>query len=444
MTERTKPKIGGLASLLQAEKQKKLQAQQASESARPTETTAQQADNTETTPAGSSLPAQGTLTAQGNTSDLGDIPAQGILPAPSRLSALGSLSAQGKKSTPSRIPAQGRLTTRSEISPKRDFTKTPNSVVRDALRSGLFRGKSKQIYDFLYSKTRGAIIPRLSVQLTRTEIMKGSHVGSTHTLRDNLRHLKSVGLVKWEEKAGEQDGNEYFVYQPEEANLPFDFEGNPVLKFEADPGQVSCPDHPDHPGQKLPRVPRAETAQGAQGSSLIDSTISSDPNTSFKTIQKTDDDEDFALLVERIREAARELVGGTTQGERERWGEVGELLAAEMKKAASNAETVSSAPAFFAAHLRRRLNVKAFVKERETDAPKKQTDAQPVEPHPPAPEDEAEYKRIRAELEGRETPHQESPASEVPILSSGNQGSEAPSRQSTTLDEPDPLDDKTP
>ncbi|HEX8472926.1 MAG TPA: hypothetical protein VF666_02750, partial [Pyrinomonadaceae bacterium] len=283
--ERTKPQIGGLASLLQTAKQKKIEQEQAAET--------QSLLDVTSTP--SSLTAQGSLSAQGNLSTRSTLPAQGIFPASGT---------QRRKIAQGKRPAHSTRTAQGEISPQRDFMKSANSVVRDALRNGLFRGKSKQIYDYLYSKTRGAVVPRMSAQLRRSEIMNGSHVGSTHTLRDNLRHLKSVGLVNWEEKAGEQDGNEYFVYLPEEAHLPFDFDGNPVhlntqnstpsgdkteRNFEVDPGQFDCPEHPDHPGQKLPRPPRAVSALGAQGSSPIDPTIYGNPNTSFKTYKKIDD-----------------------------------------------------------------------------------------------------------------------------------------------------------
>src|SRR3954462_3407784 len=45
------------------------------------------------------------------------------------------------------------------IAPERDFMKTANSIVREAVPGGLFRGKSKQLYDALYLLTRGAVVP---------------------------------------------------------------------------------------------------------------------------------------------------------------------------------------------------------------------------------------------------------------------------------------------
>jgi len=293
-------------------------------------------------------------------------PAQSLpVSTPSSDTALSSSVAQ---TTQSSTTAQGRTPARSkkparpaanlqqnssapgEIAPTRDFTKTANSIVRDALRNGLFRGKSKQLYDFLYSKTRGAIVPTKSAQITRGEIMAGSHIGSTHTLRDNLQHLRSVGLVSWSEKAGEQTGNIYSVFLPNEANLPFDLNGNPVQINS--PEQLNCP---DHSGQILPRPLRAESALSAQGSTAVNAATSGDPKTSFKTKEENFDDEAFAGLAETFREITTELTGkAPTATENAKWRELAEVLVAELRIAAGRT-TVSNVPAFMAEHLRRRL-----------------------------------------------------------------------------------------
>src|ERR671912_69734 len=58
-----------------------------------------------------------------------------------------------RPSTPPSTPPS-----RGDIAPKRDFMKVANSITREAVPSGLFTGKSKQLYDYLYSLTRGAIV----------------------------------------------------------------------------------------------------------------------------------------------------------------------------------------------------------------------------------------------------------------------------------------------
>jgi hypothetical protein len=62
------------------------------------------------------------------------------------------------------------------------------------------------------------------------------------------------------------------------------------------------------------------------------------------------------------------VVGGKlndSERERERWKGLGKLLAEELKTAAEKAAPISSVPAFFEAHLRRRLSGKSSVQNRE-------------------------------------------------------------------------------
>jgi hypothetical protein len=71
----------------------------------------------------------------------------------------------------------------------------PNSVTREAMPQGLFRGKSKQVYDYLYHQTRGAMTPKRSVRKSRKEILKGSGLGSMVTVDAAIDHLRTVGLL---------------------------------------------------------------------------------------------------------------------------------------------------------------------------------------------------------------------------------------------------------
>src|SRR5215207_8888115 len=52
----------------------------------------------------------------------------------------------------------------SPIAPERNFNKRANSLEHSALPSGLFPGASKKIYDALYVRTRGAVVPARTVQ----------------------------------------------------------------------------------------------------------------------------------------------------------------------------------------------------------------------------------------------------------------------------------------
>jgi hypothetical protein len=86
----------------------------------------------------------------------------------------------------------------------------------------------------------------------------------------------------------------------------------------------------------------------------LNSIGSGESKTSFKT--NTDhDDEALADLVSALKKATREITGReVSQGERQRWAELADLLVTELKIAAGRT-SVSNVPAFFTEHLRRRL-----------------------------------------------------------------------------------------
>ena len=227
------------------------------------------------------------------------------------------------------------------ISPTRDFTKVANSIGRQAVPAGLFTGKSKQLYDCLYSLTRGAIIPARSVRISRPKLMKKSGIGSRVTFDANVERLTTVGLIIVRQITGEHEGNEYAVFLPEELS-------------ESMPSQTSTSSLTGY-AQKLDRLVSLETSQTRHTLSPTESTSSTDPKTSFKTIEKNDDDEAFAGFIELMRQAVIDVTGKTpAQFEKERWRELAELLFAELKIAAGRT-TVSSVPSFLTEHLRRRL-----------------------------------------------------------------------------------------
>jgi hypothetical protein len=228
--------------------------------------------------------------------------------------------------------------TASTAAPARDFARVANSIARQAVPSGAFSGKSKQLYDFLYSKTRGAIVPRRSVRLTKTAIMQGSHIGSERTMYKNLKRLETTGLVQVRSIAGEQQGSEYSVLLPEELT--------PLTP----PTHATHTSHTDH---KV--VPPLTAESGVSGVSLNleDSVTSSDPKTSFKTKEENSDDEALRQLVKIFLQAEKELTRKNSANAIQ-WGELAEMLVTELKIAAART-TVSNVPAFFTEHLRRRL-----------------------------------------------------------------------------------------
>jgi hypothetical protein len=225
------------------------------------------------------------------------------------------------------------------ISPVRDFTKVANSIHREAIPSGLFSGKGKQLYDCLYSLSRGAVVPSRTVRISRPKLMKMAGIGARVTFDANVDRLAAVGLIQVRRIAGEHDGNEYTVLLPEE------------LSQTSHTSLTSLTSH----AQNLVRLVRLESSQTSHTSSVENKDTSSEPNTSFKTKDINTDDEAFAEFAAAVRKTAKEITGKEpSKAEAARWAEVAEVLMTELKIAAGRT-TVSSVPAFLAEHLRRRL-----------------------------------------------------------------------------------------
>ncbi len=90
-----------------------------------------------------------------------------------------------------------------------------------------------------------------------------------------------------------------------------------------------------------------EASDGANGESAAGSSSS---------LTAGVDDEAYAQLLARLKQAVREVTGrDSIPAEGERWGELAELLVTELKIAAGRTGSVSSVPAFLTEHLRRRL-----------------------------------------------------------------------------------------
>jgi hypothetical protein len=92
----------------------------------------------------------------------------------------------------------------------------------------------------------------------------------------------------------------------------------------------------------------------AENTQVLESKITGQLNTDLKE-KRFDDDDAFAAFVNSWRKAAREITGReTSRSEKERWGELADVLITELKIAAART-TISSVPAFLSEHLRRRL-----------------------------------------------------------------------------------------
>jgi hypothetical protein len=226
----------------------------------------------------------------------------------------------------------------SPIAPERNFNKRANSLEQSALPSGLFPGASKKIYDALYLRTRGAIIPSRTVQAKHRELLAWSGVKDIKTIKTHLNKLREQGLITWITLKGEHEGSFYEVFLPEEVSpIPAQSQPNPSpdLKTDLDLAQK----------MGWAGLPNPTDSQGFTASD----------KTSFKTNTKRDDDEAFAEFLAAVKKASKEITGREpSQAEAARWGELAEVLVTELKIAAGRT-TISSVPAFLAEHLRRRL-----------------------------------------------------------------------------------------
>jgi hypothetical protein len=150
-----------------------------------------------------------------------------------------------------------------------------------------------------------------------------------------------VGLIVRHWELGSTEGSQYEVRLPEE--LP---------RLTTSPHQSPTDTTTHFSGSGNSQF----SGSGGEGQP-IDSTetFGDDKTSSYKTRSERTDDEAFAALVEKLRAASREVSGKEpSQADAERWAEVAELLVTELKVAAART-TVTSAPAFLAEHLRRRL-----------------------------------------------------------------------------------------
>ncbi len=228
----------------------------------------------------------------------------------------------------------------TSISPTRDFTKFANSIVRDAIPNGLFKGTSKSTYDALYQRTRGAIVPVRKIKAVQSDLLSWTNV-SHNTLRTHLKHLQFVGLITIHYKLGDNMGQEYEVFLPEE------------IEFED-----STPYHllpPPSTTQKLVPPSTQKLVGGGGGFMPVNVKQDAFPKTSLKTIENNDD-ETFVEMQKVLSKMSEKISGkNPAKNQKENWRELAELLAMELEIAAARTKSISNVPAFLTEHLRRRL-----------------------------------------------------------------------------------------
>lgn len=263
------------------------------------------------------------------------------------------------------VVASSRQAPATPVSPERDFQKVPNSITRE-MAARLFRGKSKQLYDYLWSQSRGAIAPSRTVRRSRPQLLKGAGYGSMGTVERCVDFLVEVGLIKVRSIVGESEGNEYEIFTPEEvAPALFGLSSSTGSTYQTGSTGSTLK-------QVIPVLP--ETGSTGSTSNLIGSDTSSESKTSFKTKDEKFDDEALALFAAAMSKATLDLTGKSlSPSEAQRWAELADVLVTELKIAAGRT-SVSSVPAFLAEHLRRRL----FKKDQKQLASEAVTEVQAV------------------------------------------------------------------
>ena len=238
------------------------------------------------------------------------------------------------------------------VAPQRDFNKRANSLDRVALPAGIFPGSSKKLYDALYIRTRGAVVPIKSIRATKRELSDWSGIRNAKTIDAHLRYFSAVGLIISSWERGQNDGALYEVLLPEETSGLFVRSRgvtppDPTLRGDTPP-EGESPQNLESPYPQNLGSPHVTNL-------LVESITSGESKTSFKTNTEKDDDEALASFVITMKRVAREITGRElSPAESPRWRELAEVLATELKIAAGRT-TISSVPAFLAEHLRRRL-----------------------------------------------------------------------------------------
>ena len=232
-----------------------------------------------------------------------------------------------------------------ETSPSRDYTKVSNSIMKRAIPEKYFRGLSKHTYDVLYQRTRGAIVPKRTIQLTKDELVRLTGI-SKEAIKLHIKYLKETGLLKSRPAIGSHAGWEYEILVPEELE---ETEEVGVRQGKTSRGKTEQ-NLPLHSVQNLLTLTHTNLLENKDTYEF--------PKTSFKTSTKNDDETRAALseLAEKFDAVSRKLTGkGLSMRETEKWGMLADLLILELEITSKKTDSISSVPAFLTEVLRRQF-----------------------------------------------------------------------------------------
>ncbi len=229
------------------------------------------------------------------------------------------------------------------VAPVKNFQKVSNSITKQAIPARVFKsGKSKELYDVLYSLTRGSINPARTIKISKPKLQKLAGIGAPQTLNQGLMHLQIVGLIRIANEApgGKHEGHEYEVFLYEET------------------GTGLTPLTPVSGVTNLPHLPDLQSNSTYPSLNVENTTISDEAKTFIKTNTKNDDEEasTFIEMNKKLSAAVKKITGKkVSKSEAAKWGTLADVLILELEIAASRADGVSSVPAFLTEVLRRQF-----------------------------------------------------------------------------------------
>ncbi len=219
-----------------------------------------------------------------------------------------------------RSTAVPQSSTSSDFGPTTRFYRKPNNAA-DSLDRNLTPAESK-VFDHMLRLTIG--FNRDWCQVTVSTLMERTGYRSDKTIRAAITGLVLKGLIARRAQHNNPQGDEYQI---------LDYSGTAV---------------PEYRGTAV------------KNTAVLESKIT---GVYLNTCKNMSDDDTHTLqtFTQHIAETARELMGGELSDspqEQERWKDCACVLMDELRKAASLAEGISSLPAFFAEHLKRKFSPK--------------------------------------------------------------------------------------
>lgn len=315
---------------------------------------------------------------------------------PTSSSSTSSMSTPSSMTTPTSPPTPATLTTpstrrsstsrssgtslskgandsRFDVAPGSDFQKYPNANVRE-IPNGLFPGKTKVVYDVLYSLTRGAITPSRTHRISKPRLMAKAGIGSKVTIDKAIEHLKAFNMISVEERPGEHEGNVYEVLI---------FGEHPTHSKGGARTSTTSPTRLTAPGQNVDGLLGAKSSPTTPGTSAINIEPPAEPKTFFKDFLNPDDERPLHEALDRFELMVRNSTGRElTPADCAGLSDILHIILDEAATATARAGSVSCFGKFAAEHIRRRLRSKNWPAPRteffDPGRPESSTDSTPV------------------------------------------------------------------